>query len=97
MPFSMTSTVSRIPSAMVAPVGEDLIILGLASNSYIALDAVGQRIWALVAEPVRVAELCRRLGEEFNGSADQITLDVLAFLQELETEGLVHDARPASV
>ncbi len=92
MPFEMTTLVARTPTPMTAPIGQELVILGLASNHYIALDETGRRIWDHLAEPVTVAELCGRLGAQFQGRPEQIASDLLAFLHDLEQEGLV-DAR----
>lgn len=89
MSIELTNRVVRAGGMMTAPVDGDIVILNMASNSYVSLNAIGRRIWELLETPARVDELCRRLGEEFAGDAAQITADVLSFLAELEKDGLV--------
>jgi hypothetical protein len=64
----------------------------MKGNNYISLDAIGRRIWELLENPAMVNDLCKQLGEEFEGTQEQISADVLSFLEELEREGLVRVA-----
>jgi hypothetical protein len=61
----------------------------MAKNNYIGLDEIGRFIWDLLAEPSRVDELCIRLSRHFEATPDQIATDVLPFIEELESEGLI--------
>jgi hypothetical protein len=54
------------------------------------LDEIGRRIWDLLEAPRRVDELCQQLAGEFDATAEQIAADILPFMVQLETEGLVH-------
>jgi hypothetical protein len=89
MPIQLESLVVRNDRPMSVRVDDDLVILNMAGDNYIALDAIGRRIWELLAAPLRVDELCRQLSVEFNSSQEEILEDVLPFLNELEGEGLV--------
>jgi hypothetical protein len=77
---------------MSAPVDNEIVILNMKGNNYISLDQIGRRIWELIETPVVVDDLCSRLEQEFAGSREQIVADVIAFLEELEREGLVRVA-----
>lgn len=90
MAVDLTDHVIRNEGLMAAPVDEDLVILSLISNNYIALDPIGRRIWELLESTWQVDELCLQLGQEFAGAPDQIAADVLPFLTELQGEGIVH-------
>lgn len=89
MAIDTTTNVVRTAGMMTAPVDNEIVILNMKGNNYISLDAIGRRIWDLLETPVSVAELCRQLGTEFEGTPEQIAADVLSFLEELEREGLV--------
>ena len=90
MAIDQTSTVVRGDTCMMAPLDEDLVVVSLASNAYIALDAIGRRVWEHLESPIRVDALCACLAEEFDGTpAEGILADVLPFLAELENEGLL--------
>lgn len=89
MSIELHSNVVRAAGMMTAPVDQDIVILNMSKNNYVSLDQVGRRIWELLEAPVTVAVLCERLAVEFEGSKEQITADVIQFLDELEREGLV--------
>ncbi len=89
MTFEATSTIERDGAAMTAPVDDELVILNMAGNNYVSLDAIGRRIWDLLETPCRVDALCLQLSEEFEATPEQIEADVLPFLQELSKDGLV--------
>lgn len=94
MPIELTSTVIRTETSMTAPMDDDLVVVSLESNAYITLDAIGRQIWDLLETPQRVDALCERLSEMYEGASEQITADVVPFLLELESAGLVHAANP---
>lgn len=84
--------ITRNDALMSAPVDDDIVFLNPASDSYVALDAVGRRIWDLLASPMTFAALVDRILAEFNGERDEIAADVAAFLAELAEEGMVRVA-----
>ncbi len=89
MALDLSSTVIRTEGVMTAPVDNEIVILNMAGNNYISLDAIGRRIWDLLETEIAVGELCRQLCLEFEATEEQIAADVLPFLAELEKEGLV--------
>ena len=72
---------------MTAPVDNEIVILNMKGNNYISLDAIGRRIWEIIEAPVTVDDLCGRLGQEFEGTQEQIVADVLPFLEESTISG----------
>ncbi len=89
MSIEMTTCVIRLGGLQTANVDDDIVILNMTTNSYVALDDIGRRIWELIETPRRVEELCTQLTGEFNGVPERIQTDVLSFLNELESEKLV--------
>ena len=85
----VTSKVVRTTGIMTAPVDQEIVLLNMAKNNYVSLDEVGRRIWELIEAPVVVTELCTQLAQEFEGTEQQITADVIQFLTQLEGDGLV--------
>jgi len=90
MPIDLNTTVMRVDQVMNTPLDEEMVILNMAKNNYIALNQVGRRIWDLLEKPIRVEELNRILSREFGATPEQIAADVLPFLNSLADEGLVH-------
>ncbi|MFZ4859323.1 MAG: PqqD family protein [Desulfuromonadaceae bacterium] len=89
MTLALTSTVIRTEGVMTAPVDHEIVILNMASNNYISLDAIGRRIWELLATEQTVTDACRKLSLEFDATEEQIAADLIPFLTELEKDGLV--------
>lgn len=65
-------------------------MLNLETDRYYGLDAIGSRIWELLAHPTTAGEICVRLGSEYEVDADTCWRDVSVLLQELLDARLVH-------
>ena len=89
MRITITDTLVRTKDMMTAPVDDEIVILSLVSNNYVALDVIGRRIWDMLATSIRVDALCAKLNAEFRGPSGQIERDVIVFLNELHSEGIV--------
>jgi len=71
--------------------GDEAVILGLADGVYYGLDAVGARVWSLVATPRRVSEIVAIVMDEFDVSAERCQRDVLSLLGELAERRLIRE------
>ncbi|MBL0141403.1 MAG: PqqD family protein [Betaproteobacteria bacterium] len=65
------------------------VLLNLNSGMYFGLDAVGTRIWQLIAEQEQLGEVARLIEEEFDVSPEQCASDLLALVAWLGSQGLV--------
>lgn len=81
--------ITRHADAMATDIDDATVILSLPSNCYVSLDAVGQRIWTLLDQPLRLDALVEHLQDQFEGDRGAIRRDVEQFLRELESDGLV--------
>ncbi len=72
----------------------EAVLLDLASGRYFGLNAVGTRIWTLLASGATVEAIVAALAAELDADADQIARDVEELLAELATRGLVIAAPP---
>ena len=79
-----------IPAQVMARlVGDETVILDLASGTYYGLDSVGARIWQLMTEGQTLAQVCETMLAEFDVSREDIERDVLALVQTLLEKQLV--------
>lgn len=69
--------------------GEDVVILDLASSSYLGLDGVGAAVWGALVEPCTVGELEARLAAEYEVDPAELGRDLRSFLSDLVDRGLV--------
>ena len=72
-----------------SPIGEDVALLGLNEGIYYGLNATGARIWELLQQPIRVADIHSALVDEFEVNAETARQDLLAVLADLRAAGLV--------
>ena len=70
-------------------VGDETMLLDLASGTYFGLDAVGGRFWQLLEEGKSPVEARDALLEEYEDGADQLERDLENLLAELSANGLV--------
>jgi hypothetical protein len=82
-------TITRNDQLMSAPVDDDLVFLNPATNSYVALDVIGHRIWELLERPSTLGNLISTVTATFDGNRATIAEEVRAFVRELEIEGMV--------
>ena len=88
MTVELRTVVVRTPGLLTAPVDDEIVILNPDRDNYVGLDAVGRAVWDLIEQPQEVAELCRKLSQDFDGTPEQIAADVLPFLAEMADEGI---------
>ena len=88
-----TSKVTIPAQVMARLVGEEIVILDLASGTYFGLDPVGARIWELMGEGRTLAEICATMLEEYEVERAQLEEDVLRLAAELAERGLVVPAQ----
>ncbi len=89
MPLTFDSVVKRNAGLMSTQLGDDMIVLNPLRDNYIGLDEIGGRVWALLAAPIKVDQLCRQVARQYQGDRQQIPADLIAFLNELDGEGLL--------
>lgn len=83
------------PDQVSTMVGGEAVILGMRDGVYFGLNAVGARVWALLAQPRSASELVGTIVQEFAAERERVETDVAALLSELRDRGLVLDASGA--
>lgn len=79
-----------IPSQVLARgVGDETVILDLASGTYFGLDAVGARMWHLMNEGKTIGQVCDAIEAEYDVSREQVESDLRTLVRELAAHGLV--------
>jgi hypothetical protein len=75
---------------VAADIGGELVILNVPRGEYFGLNLVGARIWELIEEPRRVADVRDQLLLEYEAvDAERCTEDVLALLHDMHAAGLI--------
>jgi hypothetical protein len=67
----------------------EAVILNLASSTYFGLDEVGTRIWQLCEAHRSLRAVWEAMQQEFDAPGDALQSDLLAFIDDLSSKGLV--------
>jgi hypothetical protein len=87
--MNLDTTLTVPPHVMSRLVGDETVLLDLASGLYFGLDGVGQRIWQAVANGKKLSETVDIVAAEYDVDRDQATADVLQFASTLLERGLL--------
>ena len=82
------SVVMRCDGLLTAEVDGELMAMSIDRGTCYGLNGVGTRIWALLAEPRTIDDLCASLLREYEVDAAQCRSEVIDLLEELRAEGL---------
>lgn len=88
----LTDTVVISPQAMARQVGDETVILDLASGNYLGLDPVGTRIWQLIGEGKPLADVLEAILAEYEVAREQAQSDLLKLMEDLKAHGLISTA-----
>lgn len=80
---------SRSPDVLAQTVGDEAVLLDLASEKYFGLNPVGSRIWELLGTHSALEDVHRQLCNEFNAPPEEIETDLLALTGALVDAGLL--------
>ena len=80
--------ITRNADLVATDMDGELVMMNLARGEYFGLNAVGSRIWEMLASPCSIAELCYRLEKEFAVDREQCLQEVSLFINELLSQGL---------
>lgn len=83
------------PSVVFRELEGEAVLLNLDSGVYYGLDAVGTRVWALVAEHGTERGVCDQMEREYDVLPEVLARDVARLLGELCEKGLLVAVAPA--
>ena len=95
MNLLLECTVRRNPQMMFADVDDTVVMMDTDKGKYYELDAVGARIWTLLATERSVGEMCALLVAEFDVTPEACRDDVLEFLEKARELGIIAVTAPA--
>jgi hypothetical protein len=79
--------------ALAQEIAGETVILDLASSTYFGIDETGTRIWQLLKEGMDLQEIHELMLAEFEVSPEALETDIMAFVSQLQTAGLVGEAQ----
>ena len=87
--MNLSDRIAVPADVMARQVGEETVILDLASGTYFGLDPVGAHMWQAMVEGKTLAQVCERMLAMYEVSRGDIERDVLALGQKLFDKKLI--------
>jgi len=87
--LSAACIVVRRGGVVAAEVDGEIVALNPDMSTCYGLNKVGSRVWQLIAEPTRVADICTSLVREYDVDQSTCERQVLKLLEELCGEDLI--------
>ncbi len=81
--------VRRIDDVLDADMDNQTVMMDIEQGRYFGLNETGTRIWALLAEPMVIRDLCDQLMTQFDVPQEQCEREVLDYLGSLLARGLI--------
>ena len=91
--LTLDTRVARRDDVLASKLDGETVLFDVAAGNYYAYDAMGSRIWDLLAEPQTVGQICQALTREFAVDAERCEREVLSFLSDLSAHGLLQHER----
>jgi hypothetical protein len=84
-----TSTVSIANNHFSVEHDGSTIIMSISAGKYFSFDSIGFEIWEGLKTPVRIDVLAERLAAKHGAPADEVTRDILQFVEKLSENELL--------
>ncbi|MEJ0041824.1 MAG: PqqD family protein [Rhizomicrobium sp.] len=91
MTVTLDTLLRRSDDVLYTPVGSDRgVFLNMKASRYHSLNAVGARAWEMLETPQTVAQLCKRITDEFDVDAETCQTAMMEFVGQLMDRGILH-------
>jgi hypothetical protein len=87
--ISLDSHVMRHPDMISAEMGRETVMMSIENGHYYGLNSVGSRVWTLLEQNPKIAEICRLIEAEYDIETAECEKAILAFVSQLAQNGLV--------
>ena len=92
MKIDLNTRIIRSDNPVSAPVDDELVMADVDAGKYYAFNDIATAIWNGIEKEITVQDLCLKLQEGYDVQAERCEADVLHFVNELHTKGLVNVA-----
>ena len=87
--MNLNQSVIICPEVIYQSVGDEIILLHLATEQYVGLNEVGARVWQLLQEEQELPKLFDALLGEYDVDSDQLASDLSELLGRMLEEQLI--------
>ena len=95
-PYLPDEPVIRVADILSTEIKGELVLLSVERQKYFSLRTTSQRIWELLEEPRTLAQICKRLVEEYDIEPQACEREAEIFLRNLWDERLIRPVGAAN-
>jgi hypothetical protein len=74
------------PDILSSQIGEEIVLLDMASGKYYKIDEIGSTIWSLIKEPKTIDEIVDLILVDFDVDRATCVSDVSKFLEDIKSK-----------
>jgi NAD(P)H-flavin reductase len=88
-----SSVFIRSSDVAVTDLDGETVLLDIDAGQYFGLNVVGTDVFRMAERPVSIADIVDHLDETYNDvSRDELRRDVMEFIRQMQSHGLIHPA-----
>ncbi len=88
-PFSFDCRVRMSSGVLAQRVGQETVLLHLATERYYGLDETGTAMWEALLGSASIGEAFERLLAQYEVDPEELRRGLIGFIEELRADGLV--------
>ena len=94
--MTQATLVTRAGGVIDAEIDNEIVALKIETGLCYGFNEIGSEIWKLLATPISVGDVCKKLLSEYRIDAATCERQIIELLMQLQYEGLVqeHSNRP---
>jgi hypothetical protein len=89
-PRVLDRRVRRATEHVETEVDGEVVLMQFSSGAFFSMDDTARAVWHQVEDGRTVQEIVERVADGFDGEGEAIEADTVAFLRDLEANGLIH-------
>lgn len=87
--LSLDATITKSPKAVSAVIDDQMVLYTVEQSMYFVLNSTGLDIWNSLNQHHVLSQVLDDLASQYQCTADDLTHDVITFLNELQERKLV--------
>jgi hypothetical protein len=87
--INFETRVVRRPDLLSQDIDDSTVVTDPSKGGYFGMELISHRIWHLLSKVRRVREICEVLEQEYAIDPATCAAESIAFLEDLETQGLI--------
>lgn len=87
--MKLDTVVKQNPNLVSTNIDGDLVLLHPETGEYYGAKLIGNHIWQLMENPCKISNIVDELLKHYDANRETITMDVVAFLDDLYKAGLI--------